>query len=233
MQGEKSLHRGEVVGGIFKPPSDIPTSRRTARAKTGPLNTSLLEAGTSGNRPESSQPGPPTRDSGPRPRPQPPLSPPPCPPPRDKSRNRHFRRRRQRACAGRLASVSGWQGRRAANGREWRAVQVRQGRRRCGPAGVRPEWSSPLPGGTGRPAPWALSLPGALLRGSRSGRLARRRGRPRHWRRRPRRSRTRARPLAPRPVPALLAALCGSPAAAAEPRSGRRGRGSALGARGM
>ncbi|XDB51527.1 hypothetical protein ABFV05_005143 [Capra hircus] len=152
MQGEKSLHRGEVVGGIFKPPSDIPTSRRTARAKTGPLNTSLLEAGTSGNRPESSQPGPPTRDSGPRPRPQPPLSPPPCPPPRDKSRNRHFRRRRQRACAGRLASVSGWQGRRAANGREWRAVQAPSSGVRA-PAASRGGEGARGTGGGGRVAP--------------------------------------------------------------------------------
>lgn len=89
---------------------------------------------------------------------------------------------------------------------------------------------NPLPGGPARPAPLALSLPGALLRGSRSGRLAR--GRPRHWRRRPRRSALRPTPSRPAPSPALLAALCGSPAAAAEPRSGRRGQGSALGARG-
>lgn len=99
------------------------------------------------------------------------------PPPRDKSRNRHFRRRGQRACARRPASVSGRQQRpppppTATSGGRLGSGWGGGSATGCGTAGLRPETSSPLPGGAGRPASFALSL----YPGLRSRRLVRRRG---------------------------------------------------------
>lgn len=146
----------------------------------------------------SPDPGPQTFPSSPTP-----TITSPVPPPRDKSRTRHFRRRGQRACAGRRASGSSWQRRRAANGRERRAARVRVWRLRR--RGLRSGGSAarevqPTPRGASRSAPFPSSLPRALLPGSRPRRLARRRGHPGRWSRRWRRPRARARPLAPRPA---------------------------------
>lgn len=217
----------KLLAAFFSFQSDQRLARRTDPQRAGSCSRPApgSQPGFHGSgQPPSPPIGPQTQDPEPRPQPPPP------PPPRDKSRHRHFRRRGQRACAGRPASESRWQRRRAANSREWRAAWVRPGqwRRRglrSGPRASREVEPTPRRGGRPAPSPFpslTLSSPG-----SRSG-SSERRGRPGQSPRLRSRPRGRARPPAPRPAPSPpTRRLCGSRAAAAELGAGG-GPGSAL-----